>query len=133
MKTAIGINGFGRIGRLALRAGWQNPHLQFAHINEAAGDGATSAHLLEFDSVHGRWSRQISGTADAVTIEGHKLSHSSEKDFAKVPWGEMGVEIVLEASGKFRTPEQLEAYFKAGTHRSRTACSRSSAKQALKR
>lgn len=114
MKTAIGINGFGRIGRLALRAAWDHPHLQFTHINEAAGDGATSAHLLEFDSVHGRWNRAISGTADSLSIEDQRVSHSSEKDFTKIPWGDMGIEIVLEASGKFRTPEQLEAYFKAG-------------------
>ncbi|MEO0018790.1 MAG: hypothetical protein RLZZ522_2073, partial [Verrucomicrobiota bacterium] len=108
------INGFGRIGRLALRAGWGIPDLEFAHINEIAGDGAASAHLLYFDSVHGRWNREVEGSPGQVVIEGRKLGHTSHKDFSKVPWGDLGVDIVLEASGKFRTPEQLDAYFKAG-------------------
>ena len=114
MATRIGINGFGRIGRLALRAGWDFPELEFVHLNETGGDGIVSAHLLEFDSVHGRWHRDISGSPDRVTLAGKTLSHTSEADFSKVPWADLGVDIVLEASGKFRTPEQLDAYFKAG-------------------
>jgi glyceraldehyde 3-phosphate dehydrogenase len=114
MKKRIGINGFGRIGRLALRAGWDFPELEFVHINETGGDGIVSAHLLEFDSVHGKWQRGIHGEVDRVGIEGKTLGHTSEEDFSKVPWGELGVDIVLEASGKFRSPEQLEAYFQAG-------------------
>ena len=114
MATRIGINGFGRMGRLAFRAGWDFPELEFAHLNETGGDGIVSAHLLEFDSVHGRWNRGISGTANQVAVEGRTISHSSHKDFSQVPWGDLGIDIVLEASGKFRTPEQLDAYFKAG-------------------
>ena len=114
MKARIGINGFGRMGRLALRAGWEFPELEFVHLNETGGDGVVSAHLLEFDSIHGRWSRGIHGEPDKVVIEGKSLGHTSEKDFSKVPWGDLGVDIVLEASGRFRTPAQLDAYFKAG-------------------
>lgn len=114
MATRIGINGFGRMGRLALRAGWEFPELEFVHINEIGGDGETSAHLLYFDSVHGRWNREVSGGPDHLEIEGRRVGHTSRKDFSEVPWGDLGVDIVLEASGKFRTPEQLEAYFKAG-------------------
>lgn len=114
MAIRIGINGFGRMGRLALRAGWEWPEVEFVHINETGGDGATSAHLLYFDSVHGRWNHETSGDADHVFIEGKTVTHSSQKDFSEVPWGDLGVDIVLEASGKFRNPEQLEAYFKAG-------------------
>jgi glyceraldehyde 3-phosphate dehydrogenase len=114
MAIRIGINGFGRIGRLALRAGWGIRDLEFAHINEISGDGVASAHLLCFDSVHGRWNREVEGDPDQVMIEGRKLGHTSHKDFSKVPWRDLGVDIVLEASGKFRTPEQLDAYFKAG-------------------
>jgi glyceraldehyde 3-phosphate dehydrogenase len=114
MATRIGINGFGRMGRLAFRAGWDFPELEFVHLNEIGGDGVTSAHLLEFDSVHGRWNREVSGSADQVLVEGRAISHSSHKDFAQVPWGDLGIDIVLEASGKFRTPDQLDAYFKAG-------------------
>jgi glyceraldehyde 3-phosphate dehydrogenase len=114
MATRIGINGFGRIGRLALRAGWDFPELEFVHINETGGDGITSAHLLEFDSVHGKWKRNICGESGRVIIEGKTLGHTSEADFTQVPWAELGVDMVLEASGKFRTPDQLNAYFKAG-------------------
>jgi glyceraldehyde 3-phosphate dehydrogenase len=114
MRTRIGINGFGRIGRLALRAGWDFPEIDFVHINEVAGDAVTSAHLLEFDSVHGKWRRNISSTPDFLTIEGRTLGHTSEADFTQVPWAKLGVDIVLEASGRFRTPEELDAYFKAG-------------------
>lgn len=114
LPTRVGINGFGRMGRLALRAAWDWPELQFVHLNETGGDGTTSAHLLEFDSIHGRWKREVHGEADRVFIDGRALSHSQEKDFTKVPWADLGVEIVLEASGKFRTPEILDAYFRAG-------------------
>lgn len=114
MKTRIGINGFGRMGRLAFRAGWDFPELDFVHINETGGDGEVSAHLLKFDSVHGRWNHEVSGSADMIMVGSHEISHTSHEDFAQVPWGDLGVDIVLEASGKFRTPEQLDAYFKAG-------------------
>ena len=114
MAIRIGINGFGRMGRLAFRAGWSCPEVEFVHLNEIGGDGITSAHLLYFDSIHGRWNREVRGEADKLFIEGQTVSHSSHKDFSKAPWGDLGVDIVLEASGKFRTPEQLDAYFEAG-------------------
>lgn len=114
MAIRIGINGFGRMGRLAFRAGWAWPEIEFVHINEIGGDGATSAHLVYFDSVHGRWTREVQGDADKLMIEGKTVTHSSHKDFTQVPWADLGVDIVMEASGKFRTPEQLDAYFKAG-------------------
>jgi glyceraldehyde 3-phosphate dehydrogenase len=114
MATRIGINGFGRMGRLAFRAGWDFPELEFVHLNEIGGDGVTSAHLLEFDSVHGHWNHEVSGTSDQVVVDGRAISHSSHQDFSRVPWGDLGIDIVLEASGKFRTPDQLDAYFKAG-------------------
>jgi len=114
MSMKIGINGFGRIGRMALRAGWDMDELEFVHINEIGGDGRVSAHLLEFDSVHGRWQRGVAGEADSLSIDGRRLSHSSEEDFARVPWGDHGVDIVLEASGSFRDSGRLAEYFKAG-------------------
>ena len=114
MATRIGINGFGRMGRLAFRAGWGGPDIEFVHLNEIGGDGRTSAHLLHFDSVHGRWNREVHGEADRLVIEGRTIGHSSEKDFTAVPWQDLGVDIVLEASGKFRKPEQLEQYRRAG-------------------
>ncbi len=114
MGSRIGINGFGRIGRLALRAAWGWPDLTVAHVNEIGGDAAVSAHLLSFDSVHGRWNHEVNGEGSQLVIDGVPISHSSIKDPGAVPWADAGVEIVLEATGKFRTPEQLEAYFKAG-------------------
>ncbi|HWN94070.1 MAG TPA: ArsJ-associated glyceraldehyde-3-phosphate dehydrogenase [Methylomirabilota bacterium] len=117
MAIRIGINGFGRMGRLAFRAGWSCPEIEFAHINEIGGDGKVSAHLLYFDSVHGRWNREVSGEADSIAIEGKRISHSSQKDFTAVPWRDLGVDIVLESSGKFKTQEQLEPYFKAGVRK----------------
>ncbi|MBX0328603.1 ArsJ-associated glyceraldehyde-3-phosphate dehydrogenase [Oscillochloris sp. ZM17-4] len=114
MSVRIGINGFGRIGRLAMRAAWGWPELAFAHINETGGDAATSAHLLHFDSIHGRWGHETRGEADRLFVGETPVGYSSIKDPGAVPWAEAGVEIVLEATGKFRTPEQLDAYFRAG-------------------
>lgn len=114
MARRVGINGFGRMGRLAFRAGWGRKDIEFVHLNETGGDGTTSAHLLYFDSVHGRWNREVRGEKDKVVVDGRTVSHSSEKDFSKVPWRDLGVDIVLESSGKFRTQEQLEVYLKNG-------------------
>ncbi len=114
MGVGIGINGFGRIGRLVLRAAWGWPELTFRHINEVKGGTTAAAHLLEFDSVHGRWSQPVAAKAGAIAIGDHLISFSEAKTPADVPWREQGVEIVLECSGKFRTPEQLAPYFAAG-------------------
>ena len=114
MGVRVGINGFGRIGRLALRAAWSRPELEFVHINEIGGDAAVSAHLLNFDSVHGCWDHEAHGEGEHLTIDGRRIGHSSSKDPGAVPWAAAGVDIVLESTGKFRTPEQLAAYFQAG-------------------
>jgi len=107
----IGINGFGRIGRLVFRALWGRPGIELVHVNDPAGDAVTAAHLLEFDSVHGRWDRGISSDADGFSVQGSPLTWSSSKDITAVPWKERGVEMVLEASGKIKTPETLNPYF----------------------
>src|SRR6266545_4177630 len=99
MTTRIGINGFGRIGRLALRAAWGWPELMFAHINELKGDAATSAHLLTFDSAHGRWPHEVRGEGDTLAIDDTAIRYSSYAEPGAVPWREHGVEIVLECSG----------------------------------
>ncbi len=110
----IGINGFGRIGRLALRAGIDAPDLEFVHVNDAHSDAATSAHLLEFDSVHGRFDRAIRADGDAMHVDGRQITHSSHASPAEIPWDDMGVDIVLEASGRFRTPDSLAPHFARG-------------------
>ena len=103
MSTRVGINGFGRMGRLALRAAWGWPELAFTHVNELHGDAGTAAHLLTFDSIHGRWSEDVHGDGDVLTVNGTALGYSSAAEPGDVPWGELGVEIVLECSGRFRT------------------------------
>jgi glyceraldehyde 3-phosphate dehydrogenase len=117
MTVRVGINGFGRMGRLALRAAWGWPELAFTHVNELAGDAPTAAHLLTFDSIHGRWSEDVQGNGDVLTVKGTDLSYSAAVEPGEVPWGDLGVEIVLECSGRFRTPELLDAYFRQGVRK----------------
>ena len=112
--TRIGINGFGRMGRLALRAGWGRHDLEFVHVNELTGGAGTAAHLLTFDSVHGRWSRSISAADDAIVIDGVRVGYSSSPSPGDVPWTGGPVDIVLECTGKFRTIEKLQPYLAAG-------------------
>jgi glyceraldehyde 3-phosphate dehydrogenase len=110
----VGINGFGRMGRLALRAANDWPDINIAHINELKGGAATAAHLLEFDSVHGRWHRDIGATGDAVLVDGRAIGFTDHAEPGDIPWGGLGVDIVLEATGRFRTPESLQGHFDAG-------------------
>lgn len=114
MTVRVGINGFGRIGRLALRAAWGWSDIEFVHINEIKGGAVTSAHLLKFDSVHGRWAPDVAVKEDKILIDGKPLSFSEYSEPGKVDWTDFGVDIVLESSGKFRTPETLAPYFDKG-------------------
>ncbi|MFM2080616.1 MAG: hypothetical protein RLZZ219_1298 [Cyanobacteriota bacterium] len=119
----IGINGFGRIGRLVFRALWGRPGIELVHINEPNGDAAALAHLLEFDSVHGRWSRTVVCGDGTLHIGGQTLGTSRHSDPTAAPWREAGVEMVLECSGRFKTPETLSPYFEScGLPRVVVAC-----------
>ncbi len=117
MAIRIGINGFGRMGRLALRAGWGRRDVEFVHINEIAADPQTAAHLLTFDSVHGRWPHSVEARADRLIIDGQPLTYSSIAAPGDVPWSPHHVDLVLECSGKFRTTDTLEPYFVAGVRK----------------
>lgn len=125
----VGINGMGRIGRLALRAAFggifrpvtdprgQN-RLDIAHINEVKGGIEATAHLLEFDSLHGRWNTPIGIDGDkAITIANRKFGFTEAANPADVAWGDLGCDIVLECTGKFLKQEQLQAYFDRGVKR----------------
>lgn len=114
MALRVGINGFGRMGRLALRAGWSRPDLEFVHINEVAGGPAVAAHLLQFDSVHGRWDRPVDSGDDRIVIDGRPIMWSAVARPGDAPWPNQQVDLVLECSGQFRTAETLAAYFSAG-------------------
>ncbi len=117
VTARIGINGFGRMGRLALRAGWGRPELSFVHVNELHGGAATAAHLLMFDSVHGRWDREAEGEGAALNVDGTPLGFSGAAEPGAVAWDEAGIDIVLECSGRFRTPETLAGYFDRGVRK----------------
>jgi glyceraldehyde 3-phosphate dehydrogenase len=114
-RIRIGINGFGRMGRLALRAAWDWPDIEFVRINDPAMDAATAAHLLEFDSVHGRWSRTIHHDDEAIVIDNHRISFSSNAVISETAWDDC--DVVLECSGKFRTRALLEPFLQAGVSR----------------
>ncbi|EKF9383520.1 ArsJ-associated glyceraldehyde-3-phosphate dehydrogenase [Vibrio cholerae] len=115
MAIKVGINGFGRIGRLALRASFDWPEIEFVQINDVAGDAATLAHLLEFDSVQGRWHHSVGSEADAVLINGKRISATQEKAIDAVDWS--GCDVVIEATGKHRKGEFLNQYLAQGVKR----------------
>jgi len=104
------------MGKLALQAGFDCEELEFVHINEISGDAACHAHLLEFDSVHGRWGKDksISSTKQSISIDKHTISFSHYSSPTEVNWRDLNVDLVLECSGKFKTEEQLQAYFDQG-------------------
>lgn len=115
MTIKVGINGFGRIGRLALRAAWGWPELEFVHINDPAGDAPTHAHLLNFDSVHGRWTHEAGSEGDHLVIEGKRIQVTANKAIAETDWSDC--DLVIEASGKMKTVAALQAYLQQGVKR----------------
>ena len=113
-RTKIGINGFGRMGRLALRAAWDWPEVEFVHVNEVKGGPEVAAHLLMFDSVHGRWNREVTTSGGGLRLEGKEIGFTGHATPAEAPWKDRGVEVVLECSGKLKTAAQLAPYLTAG-------------------
>ncbi|MES9871625.1 MAG: ArsJ-associated glyceraldehyde-3-phosphate dehydrogenase [Candidatus Sedimenticola sp. 6PFRAG7] len=114
MSVRVGINGFGRMGRLGFRAAWGCEELEFVHINEISGDAACAAHLAEFDSIHGHWDREITSDETSFSVDGKRISYSRYSTPGEVDWKGMGVDLVIESSGAFRTREKLQAYFDQG-------------------
>ncbi|WP_372835321.1 ArsJ-associated glyceraldehyde-3-phosphate dehydrogenase, partial [Pontibacterium sp.] len=115
MGIKVGINGFGRMGRLALRAGWDYPELEFVQINDPEGDAATFAHLLKFDSIHGIWPHNVSEENGKICIDSHSLTFSSNKGISDTDWS--GCDLVIEASGKFKSVDVLNRYLEQGVKR----------------
>ena len=115
MSIKVGINGFGRIGRLALRAAWDWPELEFVRINDPAGDAATHAHLLNFDSGHGRWQHEAGSNAEQVLIEGKAITVTANRALADTDWSDC--DLVIEASGKMKTLASLQPYLDQGVKR----------------
>ncbi len=109
----IAINGFGRIGRLVLRAGLEDKSINFVAINDL-GDIKTMAHLFKYDSVHGRFKGKVDVKNDFLVVNNKKIMFLSEKDPAKLPWKKLRVDVVFESTGVFRTEKDLQTHIKAG-------------------
>ena len=113
MSVRLGINGFGRMGRLGVRAGWGMDELSVVQVNEIATDAAGSAHLLKFDSVHGTWAVDCAGDGDAMSVGGQRIAYSRNPTIEDTDWS--ACDIVIEATGKHhKKPETLQGYFAQG-------------------
>jgi glyceraldehyde 3-phosphate dehydrogenase len=116
MALKVGINGFGRIGRLVYRAAMKNKEIDIVAVNDIT-DAKTLAHLLKYDSVHGVLHDDISASGDGITVNGKSVKVTAERDPAKLPWGELGVDVVLESTGLFRKRDKATLHINAGAKR----------------
>lgn len=115
MPLKIGINGFGRMGRLSLRAAWDWPEVEFVRINDPGGDAATLAHLLNFDSVHGRWQYDAQADGDYIVVGQQRILTSRQTRIDETDWS--GCDIVIESSGKMKNTDVLNSYLDQGVKR----------------
>jgi glyceraldehyde 3-phosphate dehydrogenase len=113
MSVKIAINGFGRIGRLVFKRAMQDADLEVVAINDLT-DNKTLAHLLKYDSVHGRYPGAVSAKDDGIEVDGNFIKILSERDPASLPWGDHGVDVVIESTGVFRKKEQIMKHITAG-------------------
>jgi glyceraldehyde 3-phosphate dehydrogenase len=116
MAIRVGINGFGRVGRLVYRAAHQSKEIEIVAVNDIT-DAKTLAHLLKYDSIHGRFAATVAASGDGITIDGKLLKVSAERDPAKLPWGQLGVDVVLESTGLFTDRTKAAAHLTAGAKR----------------
>lgn len=113
MAVRIGINGFGRIGRQVFRAAYDYPEIEVVAVNDLT-DSATLAHLLKYDSVHGTFPAEVKSEGENLIVNGKELKVLSERDPAQLPWGELGVDIVIESTGIFTQGEKAGLHIQAG-------------------
>jgi glyceraldehyde 3-phosphate dehydrogenase len=116
MSTRIAINGFGRIGRMCMRASLNNPDIQVVAINSTA-DAATLAHLLKYDSVHGKLSSQIEAAGNLLSINGQTIQVLAERNPANLPWSKLGIDIVIESTGKFNSTKEAQSHLDSGARK----------------
>ena len=116
MAIKVGINGFGRIGRLVFRAGFDDPNIEFVAVNDIT-DSATLAHLLKYDSNHGTYEKELKATDDAIVVDGKKVLSFAERDPSKLPWKKLGVDVVVESTGLFRKRDQAAKHLEAGARK----------------
>jgi glyceraldehyde 3-phosphate dehydrogenase len=122
MTVRIGINGFGRMGRLVVRALRHHPGVRLVHVNEHKGGLETAAHLLEFDTVHGRYSGAAGVDGDCLVIDGRAVTFSEHSAPEDIEWGDRGVDLVIESTGTFKTAPGLEPHFARGARKVVAAC-----------
>ncbi|XQW84122.1 ArsJ-associated glyceraldehyde-3-phosphate dehydrogenase [Thalassotalea piscium] len=115
MTIKIGINGFGRMGRLSMRAAFDWDDIEIVHINDPAGNAETLAHLMMFDSVHGRWHHDVMHEGKSIIINGHQIPCTANKETQATDWSHC--DVVIEASGKIKTKALLQAYLDQGVKR----------------
>ena len=113
MPIKVGINGFGRIGRLVLKAAFKDPDIEFMGINDIT-DAKTLAHLLKYDSIHGRFPGKVSAEGNDLVVDGKHIPITAERDPANLPWKKYGVKVVVESTGVFRKREQIAKHLEAG-------------------
>ena len=113
MSIKIGINGFGRIGRLVFRAGINRPEIEFVGINDLCEPNYL-AYMLKYDTMHGQFDGTIEATEDALIVNGKKIMVYAKRNPAEIPWGEIGAEYVVESTGLFLTQELAQAHIDAG-------------------
>lgn len=113
MAVKVGINGFGRIGRLVFRRALDLGNIEFVGINDLT-DAKTLAHLVKYDSVHGKFKGEVYAEGDSLVVNGKKIKITAEKDPANLKWGELGADIVVEATGVFRSQEACEKHIAGG-------------------
>jgi glyceraldehyde 3-phosphate dehydrogenase len=122
MTIRIGINGFGRMGRLSVRALSRHPELELVHVNEHKGGIDTAAHLLEFDTVHGRFAGTVGRDGDHIVVDGKRVSFSDHSDPIDIPWEAIGVDVVIESTGKFKTAQDIQPHLDNGARKVVVAC-----------
>lgn len=113
MAIRVAVNGFGRIGRMTFRAGLDREGIDFVAINDLT-DPATLAHLLKYDSVHGKLEQEVSHTDNSLIVGGKEIQIYSERDPGKLPWGDLDVDMVMECTGLFRERDKAAAHLEAG-------------------
>ena len=113
MSIKVGINGFGRIGRNAFRAALGNPDVEIIAVNDLT-DAETLAHLLKYDSVHGKLEAEVKVVNDTIVVNGKPIKVLAERDPAALPWGALGVQVVVESTGRFTDADKAAAHIKAG-------------------
>ena len=116
MAIRCAINGFGRIGRLVMRAGLDDADFEFVAVNDIT-DARTLGYLVKYDSVHGIWDKDVEATDKSIVAGGKEIKVLSEKDPARLPWKDLGIDVVIESTGKFRKPEEARKHIEAGARK----------------